>query len=160
MHSYGGWVQGEDLRWTTPLSGLMVGASMATHHITGHGELTGSASGNTFLSGLLNLPLGSLEREHSRKDDYYQYYLQYTRGRLLLEAEYRREFRNEWVGYWKPGESTLAVTFDAISDSRAWYGAASTGSRSGGNWEPTAPGLLPTGRRRTRSQPTTSTTRM
>lgn len=39
MHSYGGWVQGEDLRWTTPLSGLMVGASMATHHITGHGEL-------------------------------------------------------------------------------------------------------------------------
>jgi hypothetical protein len=51
--------------------------------------------------------------------------VQYARGRLLLEAEYRREFRNEWVGYWQPQESTLAVTFDAISDSRAWYGAAS-----------------------------------
>jgi hypothetical protein len=125
MHSYAGWVQGEDLRWNTPLKGLLVGASLASHHITGNGMLTGSGEGITFLSGLLQLPTGSIEREHSRKDDYYQYYVQYRRGALLLEGEYRREFRDEWVGYWKPGESTLAVTFDAISDSRAWYGAAS-----------------------------------
>jgi hypothetical protein len=36
----------------------------------------------------------------------------------------RREYRDEWVGYWAPGSRSLTVTFAAISDSRAWYGAA------------------------------------
>jgi hypothetical protein len=124
LHAYGGWVQGEDLRWDTPVKGLLVGASLMNQHITGHGVLTGSGAGNTFLENLLHLPAGSLEREHSRKDDYYQYYLQYTWRGLRLDGEYRREFRDEWVGYWEPGSTALAATFDAISDSRAWYGSA------------------------------------
>ena len=124
LHSYGGWAQGEDLRWNTPVKGLLAGASLMNQHITGDGVLTGSSSGITYLSGQLKLPLGSLEREHSRKDDYYQYYVEYAWRGLRLDGEYRREFRDEWVGYWEPGSSELAVTFDAISDSRAWYGAA------------------------------------
>jgi hypothetical protein len=28
LNSYGGWMQGEDLRWNTPLNGLLVGASL------------------------------------------------------------------------------------------------------------------------------------
>ena len=124
MHSYGGWVQGEDLRWNTPVKGLLVGASFMNQHITGDGVLTGSSSGITYLSGLLKLPVGSLEREHSKKDDYYQYYVEYAWRGLRLDGEYRREFRDEWVGYWEPSSTTMAVTFDAISDSRAWYGAA------------------------------------
>lgn len=124
MHSYGGWMQGEDLRWNTPVKGLLVGASLMNQHITGNGVLTGSASGNTFLSQLLSLPVGSQEREHSKKDDYSQYYVEYTWGRLRVDGEYRRELRDEWVGYYLPGSTGLAVTFDAVADSRAWYGAA------------------------------------
>jgi len=124
LHAYGGWVEGQDLRWETPVDGLLVGASLMNQHITGHGELTGSSAGITFLSGLLSLPIGSQEREHSNKDDYYQYYLQYTWRALRFEAEYRREFRNEWVGYYLPGSTDLAVTFNAVSDSRSWYGSA------------------------------------
>jgi hypothetical protein len=51
-------------RWRIPVN----------QHI--EGVLTRSDSGITYLSGLLSLPLGSLEREHSKKDDYYQYYVQ------------------------------------------------------------------------------------
>lgn len=123
MHRYGGWAQGEDFRWNTLVKGLLVGASLMNQHITGHGVLTGSTEGITYLSGLLRLPIASLEREHSKKDDYYQYYVQYRWRGLRLDGEYRREFRDEWVGYWEPNSTTMAVTFDAISDSRAWYGA-------------------------------------
>lgn len=123
MSSYGGWQQGQDLRWNTPVKGLMVGASLMNQHITGGGSLNLSTALDPFLIDM-NVPDLSMEREHSNKNDYYQYYVQYARGGLRLEGEYRREYRNEWVGYYTPDMHPM-FNFGAESDSRSWYGSAS-----------------------------------
>jgi hypothetical protein len=123
MSSYGGWQQGQDLRWNTPVKGLMVGASLMNQHITGRGSLNLSTALDPFLIDM-NVPDLSMEREHSNKNDYYQYYVQYARGGLRLEGEYRREYRNEWVGYYTPDMHPM-FNFGAESDSRSWYGSAS-----------------------------------
>lgn len=122
MQSYGGWQQGQDLRWNTPIKGLLVGASLMNQHIEGNGYLDLSTAVNPFLTAM-GTPDHSQEREHSVKNDYYQYYVQYATGALRLEGEYRREWRDEWVGYYTP---TMQPEFDfhAVSDARSWYGSA------------------------------------
>lgn len=122
MGSYGGWQQGEDVRWATPISGLLVGASLMNQHITGGGELNLATAVDPFLVNM-GVPDHSVEREHSNKNDYYQYYVQYSKGPLRLEGEYRREYRDEWVGYYTPALQPM-FNFNAISDSRSWYGSA------------------------------------
>jgi len=122
MNSYGGWQQGQDLRWKTPINGLLVGASLMNQHITGAGSLNLAGAVDPFLINL-GTPDHSLEREHSNKNDYYQYYVQYARGGLQLEGEFRREYRNEWVGYYTP---TMQPEFNFLveSNSLSWYGSA------------------------------------
>lgn len=122
MQSYGGWQQGEDLRWATPVRGLMVGASLMNQHITGNGSLDLSTAVNPFLINI-GVPDHSIEQEHSVKNDYYQYYAQFTHGPLRLEGEYRREWRDELVNYFSPAMQFL-FNFHAVSDSRSWYGSA------------------------------------
>ena len=121
MQSYGGWQEGQDLRWATPIKGLLLGASLMNQHITGNGYLDLSTSVNPFLTDK-NTPDHSLEREHSVKNDYYQYYLQYSAGPWRFEGEYRREWRDEWVGYYTQAMQP-EFNFQAVSDARSWYGS-------------------------------------
>ena len=123
MNSYAGWQEGQDLRWNTPVKGLLVGASLMNQHITGNGSLNLANAIDPFLIGM-GTPDHSIEREHSNKNDYYQYYVQYMVKGLRLEGEYRREYRNEWIGYYTP---TMQPEFNFLveSDTRSWYGSAS-----------------------------------
>jgi hypothetical protein len=71
------WVAGLDLRWNTPVSGLQVGLSWMNRHL----ELNGSLP----LYGMI-LPLyAEVPAEHLTS-----VYADYTRGRLHLASEYRR----------------------------------------------------------------------
>lgn len=101
--SYGGWQYGADLRWNTPLNGLLIGASRLDQDITGEG--TAFIPGNT--SGP-RIPYS----EHSKADWTNLYYGEYTRGKLRVDSEYRRYVRNE-------------ILFDGASsnldDVRGWY---------------------------------------
>ena len=123
MKSYGGWVHGEDLRWITPLKGLMVGASVMNQHITGNGVYDSSAVFDPFLA-FLSLPNGAAEHEHSLKDDYQQYYFQYQRGPLQIDGEYRREYRLQAVGYNTPDGVTPLANFTVPLDQRSAYTSA------------------------------------
>jgi hypothetical protein len=126
MSEYGGLQYGADLKWTTPLKGLLLGASHMREEITGKGTaicasapigcqtwlpLAGAAS-STGPGGAL---LGNY-REDSLKDQTNFGYGQYTRGNLKLDAEYRRYWRDQsaWNGLW-----------EVWADTRGWYTAAS-----------------------------------
>ena len=137
MQSYGGLVVGQDLRWTTPLKGLLVGASHMDEFITGAGQVNPSVA----LGGPdIMLPYG----EHSAKDQINQFYAEYTIGNLRLDSEYRR--------YWRDQE-VFSGEFEVTTDVRTWYGAAayrlskrleigSYYSRFSNNWVSTVPGQV------------------
>jgi hypothetical protein len=102
MTQYGGLQFGGDLRWNTPLKGLLVGASTMNQDITGKGTTT------------LFGPVGPYE-EHSNKDQANQFYGQYTVGNLVVEGEYRRWWRDQQI---------FNGFFSVTTDTRAWYTAA------------------------------------
>jgi hypothetical protein len=83
--SYGGLQYGGDLRWATPLKGLLVGASRMDEDITGKGSAT-------FFGG----PLSPYE-EHSKQDWTNQFYGQYTIGKLEIDSEWKRYWRNQEI---------------------------------------------------------------
>jgi len=122
MKNYGGWMQGEDLRWKTPLPGLLAGASLMNQHITGNGVYNQALVVDPFLAGL-SLPNGALESEHSLKNDFYQYYFDYTRKGLRVDGEYRREWRLESIAYNSPAGALLAA-FVVPLDQRSSYASA------------------------------------
>lgn len=93
--TYGGLQYGADLRWTTPVKGLMVGASRLDEDITGSGTRAGA-------------PLW----ERSRQDWLNQFYGRYTRGRFEIDAEARRYYRNELI---------INGTAVDVDDVRGWY---------------------------------------
>lgn len=96
LGSYGGPQIGEDLRWNTPVKGLLVGASHMDEDITG-----------VLKTGVVN--------ETCRKNQTSQFYAQYTRGNFRLEGEYRRYWRDQWI---------IRTQADKISDGRSFYVAA------------------------------------
>ena len=77
IDSYGGPVYGGDLRWTTPLKGLLVGASYSNLDVTAHGS---------YLSNKLPYKLDC-------HDNTIATYLQYTAGNFTFAGEYRKEPR-------------------------------------------------------------------
>jgi hypothetical protein len=78
---YGGLQYGGDLRWNTPLRGLMVGVSRMNE------DLTGNA---TFISPF-NPGGGFVPYTDASKVDWTtQFYGEYTRGKLQVDSEYRR----------------------------------------------------------------------
>jgi hypothetical protein len=94
--------EGGDVRWHTPVRGLLAGVS--------YFDAANHAKGKDYLG----LPYSS----QSRKDEFSQFYVQYTAGRLKLDSEYRRDY--------------LALNIsDAVSpprlirDSRSAYASAS-----------------------------------
>lgn len=104
LSSYGGLQYGGDLRWTTPLKGLLVGVSRMNEVIDGYGTTSGGFG-----------PPGPYH-EWSKADWANQYYGQYIRDKLQIDAEYRRYWRDQTVynGLWS-----------SQTDVRGWYVAGS-----------------------------------
>lgn len=105
MNSYGGPQYGGDLKWNTPLKGLLVGASRLDEDITGKGDYNPAV-----LFG--GPPSSSPYQEHSLSDWADQLYGQYTIGNLTVESEYRR-----WYRY----QSIFNNLFTVTTDTRTWY---------------------------------------
>jgi hypothetical protein len=82
--SYGGLQYGGDLRWATPLKGLLIGASRMNEDITGRGTST------------LFGPSSPYE-EHSNADWTNQFYGEYTVGKLQIDSEWRRYWRDQQI---------------------------------------------------------------
>ncbi|MFI5114888.1 MAG: hypothetical protein ACHP7J_07065, partial [Terriglobales bacterium] len=97
--SYGGLQYGGDLRWTTPLKGLLVGLSRMNEYIDGYGTTTVLGPSVPY-------------HEWSKADWTNQYYGQYTRDKLQIDSEYRR--------YWRDQE-IYSGFFSVQTDVRGWY---------------------------------------
>jgi hypothetical protein len=98
----GGLQYGADLRWNTPLEGLLIGASRINQALTGKGKYVN----------LLNPLAGRIPYRTSTNTDWAnQFYSQYLYRRLRLDAEYRRFYDNT---PYVPGSNIG-------TDVRAWY---------------------------------------
>jgi hypothetical protein len=103
LSSYGGLQYGGDLRWTTPLKGLLIGASRIDEDITAKG------SGVSFY----NPSAGVVPYyEYSKAEWTNQFYGDYVRGKWRVDAEYRRYLHNQIV--WNNTSQTIV-------DTRGWY---------------------------------------
>jgi hypothetical protein len=102
--SYGGLQYGADLRWNTPLKGLLVGVSEMKENITGTGTTP-----NWFGPGIIAY------EEHSKDDETHQFYAQYTLGNLVVDSEFRRYWRNQEI---------FSGMMNVTTDTKGWYTAA------------------------------------
>ena len=113
--SYHGLQYGADLRWNLPLTGLVVGISRMNQDTQGTGTAVCTASTpincNTFNPNG-GAGVSAPAEEHSRKDFTDQFYGEYAAGRLKIDTEYRRYFRN--VIAWNN-------LLDVWSDTKSWY---------------------------------------
>ena len=109
MHGFSGTAEGADLRWNTPVKGLLVGSSLVAQDYVVDATDTLKSSGLT-----LNLSL-AIKKHHTQA-----YYAQCTIGKLRLDGEYRR--------LWRVSTSNFsgAQTFqrETSADSRYGYVAA------------------------------------
>jgi hypothetical protein len=103
IKSYGGLQYGGDLRWKTPLKGLLIGASRMNEDITGKGSAI-----NPFDPGAGLVPYS----ESSKADWTNQFYGEYTMGRFRIDSEYRRYWRNQEL---------FSGTSESFADVRGWY---------------------------------------
>lgn len=102
LHSVGGLQYGADLRWKTPVKGLLIGASRLNEEITGRG---------VFLN-LLHPAAGLVPYATSTKANWTnQFYGEYGFRRLRVDAEYRRYYR----------DNPYITNSDAANDVRGWY---------------------------------------
>jgi hypothetical protein len=101
--SFGGLPYGGDLRWATPLKGLLIGASRLDQDTRGRGtgiDPLNPAGGTIFYS------------ESSRADWTNQFYGDYVHGKLRIESEHRRYVREQ---------SIFSGTSENDDDVRGWY---------------------------------------
>jgi len=119
LSSYGGLQYGADLRWQTPLKGLLAGVSRMNEDITGRGTST--------LFGPTPVPY----EEHSNQDWINQFYGQYTKGRLETESEWRRYWRNQQVfnGLFNVQTDTRGLYIAGAWRFSKWFQAGSYYSR-------------------------------
>jgi len=103
LKSYGGLQYGADLRWSTPVKGLLIGASRMNEDVTGKGSTR-----DPFTPGALLLPYS----EHSKADWTNQFYGEYTLGKLRIDAEYRRYLRDQII---------FSGASSNVTDVRGWY---------------------------------------
>ena len=101
IKTFGELQYGGDLRWETPLKGLLVGASRMNENITGKGM---SKSPFDFSA---VIPY----TESSKADWTNQFYGECTFAKLRIDAEYRRYVRDQ----------ILVVTSTNLTDVRGWY---------------------------------------
>src|ERR1700689_5493906 len=85
LKSQGGLQYGADLRWKTPLKGLLIGISRVNQDITATGASPDPAN-----------PTGPLVPfvSNSKTEWTNQFYGQFTKGKLQIDSEYRRYFTN------------------------------------------------------------------
>jgi hypothetical protein len=103
LSGIGGLQYGGDLRWNTPVHRLMVGVSRLNQVVSAHGM---HVSPFNPAAGLIPY------YESSRQDWTNQFYAHYEISRFVLEAEYRRQFRDELI---------LNASSVDITDVRTWY---------------------------------------
>jgi hypothetical protein len=103
IKSYGGLQYGADLRWSTPLKGFLIGVSRMNEDITAKGLAI-----NPFNPGAGLVPYS----EFSKADWTNQFYGEYTKGRLRVDSEYRRYWRNQEI---------FNGTSESFADMRGWY---------------------------------------
>ena len=80
FQSYTGSLVSADLRWNTPLKGLLVGASFLHEGLTAHGKYVATQVAYTLVD----------KKDHTLGD-----YGDYTRGNPHFSGEYRRQIR-QW----------------------------------------------------------------
>ena len=112
MKSWDGWMKGADLRWATPVKGLLAGASYMDQALSG--------SGTAFKTGDPGI---AQETQKPLKDQTYRYYVEYFAGKLRVDGEYQRHYRIVKVEDIYPVIGF--ITFNPEADSRSWYGLAS-----------------------------------
>jgi hypothetical protein len=100
--TFGGLQYGVDLRWITPLKGLLIGASRINQDTTGKGS-----SVNPFDPGA-RIPYS----ESSKADWTNQFYGDYRVGKLRIDSEYRRYWRDQLI---------FGGTSENPTDVRGWY---------------------------------------
>jgi hypothetical protein len=100
LKSQGGLQYGADLRWKTPIKGLLVGATRINQDITA----TGSSPNPLDPTGPL-VPFTSTSKAEWTN----QFYGQYVKGKLRIDSEYRRYFTN------------FGTDSGNINDARGWY---------------------------------------
>ena len=98
--NYGGLQYGGDLRWSTPLKGLLIGASRMNEDLT--------ARGKAFTPDIGIVPFTAASRAAWTD----QFYGEYSVGKLRIDAEYRRHIYDQVID-----KGTLCT----ISDVRGWY---------------------------------------
>jgi hypothetical protein len=105
VQKYGGPVVGGDLRWNTPVKGLLAGTSYLYEMITAHELLNPSVA----LGGPNILTPSS---EWSKDDFANQYFASYSKGNLRVDSEYRRYYRDQAI---------FSGAFFIETDIRPWY---------------------------------------
>jgi hypothetical protein len=103
--SYGGLQYGADLRWSTPLKGLLIGLSRLNEDLTGEATSQLAPGSRVFIA----------ESDHSKQDWINQFYGQYQGRKFQIDSEYRRFVHDEQ--FTSGGEAVL----DAQTDVRGWY---------------------------------------
>jgi len=98
--TYGGLQYGGDLRWDTPLKGLLIGASRMNEDLTDKGSA--------------NLPgVGSFQYTAVTRADWTnQFYGSYTVKKLRIDSEYRRFVHDQVIN---------GGAIRTVSDVRGWY---------------------------------------
>lgn len=114
MNSYKGLQYGADMKWTTPIPGILLGASHVRHNITGRGTGQCSPAVPVDCAAWNARTLGQYE-EHSHKDFSNFLYGQYTYRNLKLDTEYRRFWRDQIV---------FNDSYEVQADTRGWYTSA------------------------------------
>lgn len=103
IKSYGGFQYGVDLRWNTLVKGLLIGVSRMNEDMTGKGLAI-----NPFDPTAGLVPYS----EASKADWTNQFYGEYAAGRLRIDSEYRRYWRNQLLS---------SGTSESFADVRGWY---------------------------------------
>ncbi len=103
---YGGLQYGGDLRWNTPLKGLLIGASRINGDVSGEGTFAGPTD-----EGIVVTP----ESDRSKADWTNQFFGQYIAGNLQVDGEYRRFVHDEQ--FTAIGQTVLTTA----TDTRGWY---------------------------------------
>ena len=105
VQKYGGPIVGGDLRWNTPVKGLLVGTSYLYEMIS----VTELLNPSVALGGP-NVVVPS--SEWSKDDFLNQYFGTYSKGNLRLDGEYRRYYRDQAI---------FSGAFEIQTDIRPWY---------------------------------------
>jgi hypothetical protein len=115
MPGYSGTQYGGDLKWSTPLKGLLVGGSHLIENVTGTGLTVCNQAKASVNCALWTATTGGHYKEYSKKDYSNYFYGDYTLGNLRVDSEYRRYWRDQavWNGLW-----------GVWADTRGWYASA------------------------------------